>query len=112
MKTPPPQADALERVLAIPGVTGFTLTDGMGEVLHSSIEDAGLNEFIAFLSGMLPSIAETAGVGPIRQAIFKGPQTDSLLLLAEGEQSLGLTVKPRASMPDVSQQVEGLLHWD
>lgn len=109
METKTPTTATLERILAIPGVTGVTLTDPMGDVLHSSAGDEGMDELIAFFSGMLPSIGDAAGVGYIHQAILKSPQDDSLLLLAEKEQTLGVTIKPRVPIAGVSEQIMTVL---
>jgi len=42
-----------------PGVTGICLADGMGEIVETNIEDEGVVELIAFISGMTPTLAET-----------------------------------------------------
>lgn len=106
-----PEPGRMETLLNINGVTGCTLTTGMGEVLYSSQDDDGLNEFIAFLSGMLPNIAEQAGIGTLHQAIFKNTKTGNLLMITDGEQSLGITTKPRTPTHDICQQITTLMHW-
>lgn len=101
----------LNQLPTINGVSGYTLTTAMGEVLHSTIEDDGLNEFIAFLSGMLPNISEQASMGIIHQAIFKHAQSGHLIILTDGEYSLGITTKARVATQDIAQKVLDVMHW-
>ena len=105
-------SENIAQLLEVNGVMGYTLTTSMGEILASNIEDDGLNEFIAFLSGMLPNLSEQASMGIIHQAIFKNARSGNLLMLTDGEQSLGITTKSRASTQDICQQAMTLLHWN
>lgn len=101
----------LEGVGTLPGVVGVSLTSAMGELLHSSIEDEGLNEFIAFLSGLTPNIEEVAGMGGIRRITLKSPQNENLTVFVENGRSLGILSQPKASIPLLGQQVEDMLQW-
>ncbi|MDD5391520.1 MAG: ATP/GTP-binding protein [Thiothrix sp.] len=98
-------------VNALQGVAGVSLTNAMGELLHSNIHDEALNEFIAFLSGLTPSIEEEAGMGRIRRITLKSPQAENLTVFVENGQSLGILSMPKASIPALSQQVEDILQW-
>lgn len=98
-------------VNALQGVVGVSLTNAMGELLHSNIHDEALNEFIAFLSGLTPSIEEEAGMGRIRRITLKSPQAENLTVFVENGQSLGILSLPKVSIPALSQQVEDILQW-
>ncbi|WMP15899.1 hypothetical protein [Thiothrix lacustris] len=107
-----PEEDTLTGVLNIPGVNGFTLTDELGEVLHSNIDEQEVNEFIAFLAGMLPAIGESAQLGIIQSAICKSPQMGNILMISKDNLSLGITTESRSRMHEINQQVDALLHWN
>jgi signal recognition particle receptor subunit beta len=117
LASPPPDArltldeSILEGVGTLPGVVGVSLTSAMGELLHSSIEDEALNEFIAFLSGLTPNIEEAAGMGEMRRITLKSPQNENLTVFVENGRSLGILSQPRVSMPLLGQQVEDMLQW-
>lgn len=102
---------ALEKASALPGVTGVSLTSEMGELLHSTLDDAPLNEFIAFLSGITPGIEEVAGLGRMQRIMLKSPQAENLTVLVENGRSLGIQSQARASLQAIGQQVEDILQW-
>ena len=103
--------DVLGRVGSIQGVSGVTLSSAMGELLNSTIEDEALNEFIAFLSGMSDSLEETAALGRIGRILLKSPTDDNLSIFIEQDKTLGVKSHPKASLHNISQQVEDLLQW-
>lgn len=99
----------LKDVSTVLGVSGMTLTNPMGELLHSTIEDEHLNEFIAFLSGTLPMLEEVLGLGAIHHVLLKSPQNSNLSLFSRQGQSLGIVSRPKASLHGIAQQMESLL---
>lgn len=101
----------MEAVEKIQGVTGVTLTNDMGELIDSSIHDESLNELIAFISGMTPSLEEIAGLGEIHRIMLRGPKDDNLTVFVEAERSLGVVSERKKSIPALSQQIEDMLQW-
>lgn len=102
---------SMEAVEKIQGVTGVTLTNDMGELIDSSIHDESLNELIAFISGMTPSLEEIAGLGEIHRIMLRGPKDDNLTVFVEAERSLGVISERKKSIPALSQQIEDMLQW-
>ncbi len=102
---------SMEAVEKIQGVTGVTLTNDMGELIDSSIHDESLNELIAFISGMTPSLEEVAGLGEIHRIMLRGPKDDNLTVFVESERSLGIISERKKSIPALSQQIEDMLQW-
>ena len=102
---------SMEAVEKIQGVTGVTLTNDMGELIDSSIHDESLNELIAFISGMTPSLEEIAGLGEIHRIMLRGPKDDNLTVFVEAERSLGVVSERKKSIPALSQQIEDMLQW-
>lgn len=95
----------------INGVTGVSLTNDMGELIDSTILDDELNEFIAFLSGITPSIQESANLGEIHRVMLRGPKDENLTIFVENDRSLGVTSQRKTSVPALSQQIQDMLQW-
>ena len=102
---------SLEHVQKIEGVLGATLTNSMGELLKSTIDDNQMNEFIAFLSGITSSFAETSNIGEVHRIMLRGPNDDNLTVFVEKDRSLGVRSEKRKSIPALSQQIEDMLQW-
>jgi len=102
---------SMQQVQKLKGVTGVTLSNSMGELLQSTIDDDEMNEFIAFLSGITPSFEDTANTGEIHRIMLRGPTDDNLTVFVEKERSLGIRSEKRASIPALSQQIEDMLQW-
>ena len=102
---------SMEQVQQINGVTGVTLTNSMGELLQSTIDDDQMNEFIAFLSGITSSFEETANIGEVHRIMLRGPKDDNLTVFVEKERSLGVRSEKRISIPALSQEIEDMLQW-
>lgn len=102
---------SLGQVQKIEGVTGVTLTNSMGELLHSTIEDDQMNEFIAFLSGITSSFADSSNIGEVHRIMLRGPKDENLTVFVEKERSLGISSEKRMSIPALSQQIEDMLQW-
>ena len=103
--------EVLERVQQLQGVTGIMLSDDMGEVLHSSIDDEQIIDFSAFLSSVTPIIEEALAMGSINRVTLKSTRDDNLNFFLEKEQSLTIASDRRASIPVLTQQVEDVLQW-
>ncbi|MBU0500484.1 MAG: ATP/GTP-binding protein [Gammaproteobacteria bacterium] len=101
----------LEAAANLKGVTGVSLTNDLGELVHSSIDDEFLNGFIAFLHGLSPTFEEKAGMGKIRRMTFKSPQEESLTVFMGSGRALGLRSERSLSVPLLGEQVEGLMQW-
>ena len=102
---------SMSAVAKINGVTGVSLTNDMGELMDTTVFDDDMNEFIAFLSGITPSIQEAAGLGEIHRIMLRGANDDNLTVFVEDERSLGVTSLQKTSVPALSQQIEDMLQW-
>ena len=102
---------SMSAVAKINGVTGVSLTNDMGELMDSTVFDDDMNEFIAFLSGITPSIEEAVGLGEIHRIMLRGADDDNLTVFVEDERSLGVTSLQKTSVPALSQQIEDMLQW-
>jgi signal recognition particle receptor subunit beta len=103
--------ESLEQIAQLKGVNGVTLSNAYGELLHSTIEDEDINDFIAFLSGITPSLEETAELGTINRIMLRSPTDDNLTVFVEKERALGISSERKTSIPALSQQVEDMLQW-
>ncbi len=103
--------NTLATVMKVDNVTGTSLSSSMGELLHSTIKDEELNEFIAFLSGIAPDIQNTLNRGKINRIMLRSPHDDNLTVFVEDDQSLGVTSDRRKSVQALSQQIEDMLQW-
>ena len=101
----------LNTVLDVNGVNGATLSNSYGELLHSTITDEELNEFIAFLSGITPDIENALNRGKINRIMLRSPHDDNLTVFVEENGSLGITSDRRRSVQALSQQIEDMLQW-
>jgi len=101
----------LEQVQKLPGVTGIMLSDDMGEILHSSIEDEKITDFSAFLASVTPMIEEALAMGSISRVTLKSTRDDNLNFFLEKDQSLTIASHRRTSIPVLTQQVEDVLQW-
>ncbi len=102
---------SMAAVAKINGVTGVSLTNDMGELIDSTVLDEDLNEFIAFLSGITPSIQDAANLGEIHRIMLRGKGDDNLTVFVEDDRSLGVTSLHKTSVPALSQQIEDMLQW-
>ncbi len=102
---------SMAAVAKINGVTGVSLTNDMGELIDSTVLDEDLNEFIAFLSGITPSIQDAANLGEIHRIMLRGKNDDNLTVFVEEDRSLGVTSLHKTSVPALSQQIEDMLQW-
>jgi len=102
---------AMAAINGMRGVTGVSITSEVGELLDSTIKDESLNQFIAYLSGITPNLAEVAELGPINRIMLRGPEDDNLTVFVEDERSLGVCSERTVSVPALSQQVEDMLQW-
>ncbi len=103
--------NSMQAVEKIQGVTGVSLTSDMGELIDSSINDESMNELIAFISGITPSLEEVADLGPIHRIMLRSPRNDNLTVFVEDERSLGVLSTRKTSIPALSQQIEDMLQW-
>lgn len=102
---------ALAEVTKFDNVTGATITNSMGELLHSTIKSDELNEFIAFLSGVTPEIENILNRGKIHRIMLRSPRDENLTIFVEKERSLGVSSNRRKSVQALSQQIEDMLQW-
>jgi hypothetical protein len=101
--------EVIEKVNGLKGVVGVTYTDLYGELLSSTIGDAPLNEFIAFLPGITPVIEEGLSMGEINQIVLKGSGEDNLIVFMEKEGSLSVQTEPRSSLQILTRQIKEII---
>ena len=104
-------AKAMTAISELSGVSGVSITNNLGELIDSTIDDEALNNFIAYLSGVSPNLTEAAELGPINRIMLRGPEDENLTVFVEDERSLGVTSARSVSVPSLSQQVEDMLQW-
>ena len=103
--------NTLQQVATLQDVEGVTLTNSYGELLHSTINDDDINEFIAFLSGITPALEDASGMGAINRIMLRGPIDENLTVFVEKERSLGVSSDKAISVPALSQKIEDMLQW-
>ncbi len=103
--------NTMQQVATLQDVEGVTLTNSYGELLHSTIEDDDINEFIAFLSGITPALEDASGMGAISRIMLRGPLDENLTIFVEKERSLGVSSDKAISVPALSQKIEDMLQW-
>jgi len=103
--------NSLEQIAQLKGVSGVSLSNAYGEMLHSTIDDEDVNEFIAYLSGITPSLEEAADLGRIHRIMLRSPSDDNLTVFVEKEKALGVSSAHKVSVPALSQQVEDMVQW-
>jgi signal recognition particle receptor subunit beta len=101
----------MQQVSMLQDVEGVTLTNSYGELLHSTIDDDDINEFIAFLSGIAPALEDASGMGTINRIMLRGPSDENLTIFVEKERSLGVSSDKTVSVPALSQKIEDMLQW-
>ena len=102
---------SLQQVATLKGVNGVTLTNSIGELLHSTINDDDINEFIAFLSGITPALEDASNMGTIHRIMLRSPHDENLTVFVEEERSLGVSSNKTVSVPALSQKIEDMLQW-
>ncbi|HFC91386.1 MAG TPA: hypothetical protein ENJ51_01090 [Leucothrix mucor] len=103
--------NTMQQVATLQDVEGVTLTNSYGELLHSTIKDDDINEFIAFLSGITPALEDASGMGAISRIMLRGPLDENLTIFVEKERSLGVSSDKAISVPALSQKIEDMLQW-
>ncbi len=101
---------ALAEIASIEGVRGISLLDSE-ELLHSTIDDEQMTEFLKYLTVIASDISEDLGTGGIHRIMLRSPDDDNLTLFVEQEKSLGIISKRHKSIQVLSQQIEDKLQW-
>ncbi len=104
-------SSTLTEVNNIKGVTGATLTTSMGDLLSSTIDDDIVNEFIAFISGVTPTLESMVGLGKAERVMLKSNTEDSLTAFVGVKHILGVRSDHKLSLTILSQQVEDVVQW-
>lgn len=103
---------AMEAASNLKGVTGVSLTNGIGELVRSTIDNESLNGFIAFLSGMSPTLEAASEMGRLKRITLKSPHDESLtVFIGSNGRALGLSSERSLSVPLLGDQVEELMQW-
>lgn len=103
---------AINAAVNLNGVGGVCLTNGLGQLVYSTINNESLNRIIAFVSGLSQTIEEAGGLGPVRSVTLKSPGDDSLtVLMNSGGRALGLSSERGLAAPLQWDQVEELRQW-
>ena len=102
---------SMAAINGLSGVTGVSITNEVGELIDTTIDDESLNQFVAYLSGLTPNLIDAAELGPIHRIMVRGPEDDNLTVFVEQDRSLGVCSERSISIPVLSQQVEDMLQW-
>ncbi len=102
----------VEDILKIKGVEGAVLTNSMGDILTSSMDDPMLEEYIGFMAGMVPAFQAASAFDTARSILIKSPTGSNLAVFIEDQQVLGVLSTQRTSTRTLKQQVEDILQWD
>ena len=102
---------AMAAINGLSGVTGVSITNELGELIDTTVDDESLNQFVAYLSGITPNLIEAAELGSIHRIMVRGPEDDNLTVFVEQDRSLGVCSERSVSIPVLSQQVEDMLQW-
>ncbi len=102
---------SMAAINGLSGVTGVSITNELGELIDTTIDDESLNQFIAYLSGLTPNLIDAAELGSIHRIMVRGPEDDNLTVFVEQDRSLGVCSERSVSIPVLSQQVEDMLQW-
>ncbi len=100
------------KVMGLRGVRGAAVTDAMGDIVESTIQEGQLMEFIGFLGGMVPSVEHVANMGRVREVILKSAGDDLITMYVEKDQALGVIADNRTSVRILKQQIHDLLQWE
>lgn len=98
-------------IMKIRNISGVTLTNTMGEQVASNIDDEQLNEFIAFVAGMMPSFEDTADLGTVQSVILRSNTEDNIGVFLEEENALGVVFNKKLSLPNLRQQISDSVQW-
>ncbi len=101
----------VDEVMNIKGVKSVALVSSMGDITASSIEEAELNEFISFLSGISKAFEKTSNLGGLKSVTLKSSAEDNLTLYLEDEQTLGVVSGGKISVRMLNQQIDNVLQW-
>lgn len=101
---------AFQAISVIIGVTGATLTNGSGVIL-STIEDQALNDYVAFLHGLAPSLGSAASMERVQRISFKSEKDENLTVFFGSHSTLGVRTARGQSIPQVVDQVKELMQW-
>ena len=101
---------ALAEIAKVEGVRGISLLDSE-ELLHSTIDDEQLNEFLKFLTAITADITADLDRGSIHRIMLRSPGDENVTLFLEQEKSLGIISKQQKSIQVLSQQIEDKLQW-
>lgn len=101
----------IDDVMNLKGVRGAVLTDEMGDIITSSIEDSEVNDFVGFVAGVVKVFEEVSDLGQVQSIMLKSGKDDNLSVFIGGEQALGIQSSNRVSARVLKQQVDDLLQW-
>lgn len=106
------EESAIQAATTLDGVKAVTLTDGLGHIAHTTLQDSDLNGFIALVSSLSQTFEATAGLGLIRSITLCSPIDDGLTILpGSGNRALGFTSDRHEPLPLPWQKLEELNQW-
>ena len=93
----------------IEGVSGVSILNDMGEIIHSSIKEADINELASFLSGVSSILARDKHLGEISKVTLKSPKGENLVVHMIDDKIVASTLSHKTSCTIISQKIELLL---
>ena len=93
----------------IEGISGVSILNDMGEVIHSSIKEVDINELASFLSGISSILTSDKHLGATNKITLKSPKDENLVIHIVGDKIVASTLFHKVSCIVVSQKIERLL---
>ncbi len=90
------------------GVSGVSIIDNMGEILHSTIKEADINELASFISSISSILASDKHLGEVNKITLKSPKGENLIVHIMDDKIVVSTLSHKASCTITSQKI-GLL---
>lgn len=101
----------IDDITTLNGVQGALLTNAMGEIIHTSLDHPALEDYIAYMAGMVPAFQHASAFENPRSIFLKSPKGRHVGIFIEEEQVLGVLCTQRTSIRTLKQQVEDILQW-
>lgn len=101
----------VDDLMNIKGVQGAALSNAMGDMLTSSLDDPELEDFIGFMAGIVPVFEQVSDLGTVQSVVLKSERNEHLSVYIEQDQALGVLSSNRTSVRTLRQQVDDMLQW-
>jgi len=93
----------------IKGISGVSILNNMGEILHSTIKQRDTNELASFLSGVSSILASDQYLGKASKIILKSPKDENIVIYMMDDKTIAVILAHKTSCTVVSQKIALLL---